>query len=142
MLVRRDARAAPLTRPYNGPFKVVRHGAKFFEVEVNGKIDRISIDRLKKAFVENHNNNSTASADWSKTRSRDEETSNLTKKKESESSSDITQPRKRGRPTREMLEQRAQRRAEEREAERETAGVQPPLRETRFGRISRPLSRL
>ena len=51
VFIRRDARAPPLTRPYTGPFKVVQAHPKYFELEVNGKADKVLIDRLKKAYV-------------------------------------------------------------------------------------------
>ena len=52
MFVRRDARAPPLTRLYQGPYKVVKNGEKYFELEMRGKIDRVSIDCLKRAYLE------------------------------------------------------------------------------------------
>ena len=42
----------PLQRPYNGPYKVLETGDKFFKILVNGKTEVISIDRLKAAVVE------------------------------------------------------------------------------------------
>ena len=119
VFVRRDARAPPLTRPYSGPYKVAKVGEKYFEVEINGRIDKVSIDRLKRAFVQCYD--------------REE--------KPSETDQEITQPqKKRGRPTRAMLEERE--RARERERERDAAGQETPHHETRFGRISRPPCRL
>ena len=47
--VRRDAHAPPLTRPYDGPYKVIRRTNKHFALEVNGKIKEHSVDRLKPA---------------------------------------------------------------------------------------------
>ena len=47
--VRRDAHAPPLTRPYDGPYKVIRRTDKHFALEVKGKIKEYSVDRLKPA---------------------------------------------------------------------------------------------
>ena len=52
VFIRRDARAPPLTRPCQGPFKVVKSSEKYFEVNIRGKVDRVSIDRLKRAHLE------------------------------------------------------------------------------------------
>ena len=51
--VRRDAQAPPLTRPYDGPYRVVRRADKHFALDVNGKIKDNSIDRLKPAYSDN-----------------------------------------------------------------------------------------
>ena len=47
--VRRDAHPPPptLTRPYDGPYKVTRRTNKPFVLEVNDKIKKYSVDRLK-----------------------------------------------------------------------------------------------
>ena len=89
---------------------------------MHGKIDKISIDRLKLAFVEEPNNN---------------------KARENEIAAEdpaviLAQPlKKRGRPSREELERRAQEQTE-REREREKT----PTFATRSGRVSRPPCRL
>ncbi|KAF2343791.1 hypothetical protein FHG87_025453 [Trinorchestia longiramus] len=49
--VRVDAVKPALTRPYEGPFLVIRRTAKYFIIEKHGKQDSVSIDRLKAAFV-------------------------------------------------------------------------------------------
>lgn len=51
VFVRNDAHKKPLQAPYNGPFEVLKHRDKVFKVNVNGKAQNISIDRLKPAFV-------------------------------------------------------------------------------------------
>ncbi len=50
--VRRDAQAPPSTRPYDGPYRVVRRSRKHFALDVQGKVKDHSIDRLKRARSE------------------------------------------------------------------------------------------
>ena len=45
--VRRGGQLKPLQDPYVGPFRVVQRGAKFFILEIGGKEDSVSVDRLK-----------------------------------------------------------------------------------------------
>ena len=52
VFIRRDAHHAPLQKPYEGPFKVVKAGEKTFEVERGNRTETISIDRLKPAHVD------------------------------------------------------------------------------------------
>ena len=47
--IRRDAHAPPLTRPYTGPYKVVRRTDKHFALDVNGNITEHSVDWPKPA---------------------------------------------------------------------------------------------
>ena len=49
--VRCDSHRGPLQRPYSGPFKVIQLGDKFFTVDMNGKEEKITVDRLKPAYV-------------------------------------------------------------------------------------------
>ena len=49
--MRHDAVRGPLQRPYNGPFRVIRRGPKFFVIDKNGQHDSVTIDRLKVAYV-------------------------------------------------------------------------------------------
>ena len=49
--VRQDGHRTPLQRPYAGPYRVVRKDCKFFTLNINGKEDTVSIDRLKPAYI-------------------------------------------------------------------------------------------
>ena len=49
MYVRRDSHKPPLTRPYVGPFPVLRRFDKHFTLDINGKNKEITVDRLKPA---------------------------------------------------------------------------------------------
>lgn len=51
VFLRHDATRAPLQPQYDGPFQVHKRNSKYFDVEVRGKLRRISIDRLKPAFL-------------------------------------------------------------------------------------------
>ena len=55
VFIRRDGHRTPLQRPYEGPFKVVETGPKTFKVEVKGKTETVTVDRLKLAFVNPNN---------------------------------------------------------------------------------------
>ncbi len=50
--VRVDAVRTPLQSPYNGPYKVIRRSDKHFTLEIRGKPQTISIDRLKVAYLD------------------------------------------------------------------------------------------
>ena len=52
VFIRRDAHRGPLQRPYEGPFKVIQTGSKTFLVDIGGKSETISVDRLKPAHVD------------------------------------------------------------------------------------------
>ena len=47
--VRHDGHKPPLTRPYEGPFRVVRRLDKHFTLDINGKLKEVTVDRLKPA---------------------------------------------------------------------------------------------
>lgn len=44
--------AKNLCPPYEGPYEVIRHGEKYFVVKVKGRNEKISIDRLKAAWLD------------------------------------------------------------------------------------------
>lgn len=50
--VRRDDHKPPLTRPYVGPYQVLRRSTKHFALDVNGKIKEYSVGSLKPAKLE------------------------------------------------------------------------------------------
>ena len=54
MFVRRDAHRPPLCQPYEGPFRVVEKDSKFFRLDMGGKTETVSLDRLKPAFLDLH----------------------------------------------------------------------------------------
>ena len=51
VFIRQDAYRDPLQAPYKDPYKVIAHGDKEFVVDIRGRPDNISIDRLKTAHV-------------------------------------------------------------------------------------------
>ena len=145
VFVRRNARAPPLMRPYVGPFKVNRT-PKYFEIEMNGKRDCVSINRLKTAFIAQkkaaptrdpavicYGPNSNLNS-----KQRDERAEIVSENSERQP----TQPlvKRRGRPSRAVLaERRHEEGARERDRERERQEI---AKETRYGRKSRPPDRL
>ena len=48
--VRLGAHRTPLQRPYDGPFKILEAHDKYYVLEMNGRHDSVSIDRLKTAY--------------------------------------------------------------------------------------------
>ncbi|XP_018324439.1 uncharacterized protein LOC108736491 [Agrilus planipennis] len=51
VFVRHDGPKGPLQHPYDGPYKVVSRGEKAFVVNVRNKEVKVSINRLKPAYV-------------------------------------------------------------------------------------------
>ena len=50
--IRRDSHRTPLQRPYEGPFKVLQPGEKNFTIDIGGRKDTVSVDRLKPAHID------------------------------------------------------------------------------------------
>ncbi|KAK4468958.1 hypothetical protein MN116_000094 [Schistosoma mekongi] len=51
--IRCDKVKAPLSPPFEGPFKVISRKPKYFVVQKQGNTDSVSIDRLKPAYLDN-----------------------------------------------------------------------------------------
>ncbi|XP_045764373.1 uncharacterized protein LOC123869707 [Maniola jurtina] len=51
VFLRRDHVRSSLEPPYSGPFKVLKRQPKFFSIDIHGKPNNVSIDRLKPAYV-------------------------------------------------------------------------------------------
>ena len=51
--VRVDGHRHPLQRPYIGPFRIISTSSKYFTLDINGRLDNVSIDRIKPAFAYN-----------------------------------------------------------------------------------------
>lgn len=49
--VRIDSHKHPLQRPYEGPFKILEVSDKYFVIDMRGRKEKVSIDRLKAAHV-------------------------------------------------------------------------------------------
>ena len=48
--MRHGARRTPFARPYDGPYRVLEKGEKFFRVKVGTKEQVVTVDRLEPAF--------------------------------------------------------------------------------------------
>ena len=49
--VRVDSHRHPFQRPYDGPFRIVDTNEKYFTLDIKGRLEKISIDRLKTAHI-------------------------------------------------------------------------------------------
>lgn len=52
VFIRHDAHRGTLKPPYDGPFRVISHGDKFFLVDIGGRSESVSVDRLKPAHLD------------------------------------------------------------------------------------------
>ena len=52
VFIRQDAHRGPFQRPYDGPFRVIEAGPKTFIVDIGGKPEHVSVDRLKPAHLD------------------------------------------------------------------------------------------
>ena len=53
VFARQDHVQKPLDMPYKGPYRVIRRARKYFVLDLDGRQDTVSLDRLKPAFM-NH----------------------------------------------------------------------------------------
>lgn len=51
VFLRQGPTRRPLQAPYLGPFKVIRRDKKTFDIDVQGKTQRVTVDRLKPAYL-------------------------------------------------------------------------------------------
>ena len=49
--VRNDAHCHPLQRPYDGPYSIINTNDKFYTLDIKGRSEKVSVDRLNAAFV-------------------------------------------------------------------------------------------
>ena len=52
VFLRHDSHRTPLQRPYEGPYKVLQPGEKNFIIDIGGRKDTVSVDRLKPAHID------------------------------------------------------------------------------------------
>jgi cleavage and polyadenylation specificity factor subunit 1 len=52
VFIRKDGHRTPLEKPYQGPFRVTEKADKFFVIDIGGRKEKISIDRLKPAYCD------------------------------------------------------------------------------------------
>lgn len=52
VFLRRDAHRTPLERPYEGPFRVLSRSAKTFQLDMGGRPETVTVDRLKPAHLD------------------------------------------------------------------------------------------
>ena len=58
MFVRVDAKKSAIGSRYSGPHKVLQRNDKYFTLALDGKLPKVSIDRLKVAYLPNEESNS------------------------------------------------------------------------------------
>ena len=52
VFMRQDHHRGPLDCPYSGPYRILARSDKFFTLDLNNRVDTVSIDRLKPAFMD------------------------------------------------------------------------------------------
>ena len=53
VFLRRIAIAPPLTAPYDGPYKVIVRSGRVMKIQIKGKVETVSLDRVKPAHLDN-----------------------------------------------------------------------------------------
>ena len=53
VFLRRIAIAPPLTAPYDGPYKVIVRSGRVMKILIKGKVETVSLDRVKPAHLDN-----------------------------------------------------------------------------------------
>jgi len=51
VFIRHDAPTGALQSPYDGPYEVLSRGKKTYKIRIRGKPVRVTIDRLKPAYI-------------------------------------------------------------------------------------------
>ena len=54
VFVRHDAYRPPLAPLYDGPFRVLERGEKFFILDISGRRDSVSVDQLKPSYIDSN----------------------------------------------------------------------------------------
>ena len=62
VFIRRDSVRKPLQPPYDGPYLVVKRSDKYFTVDIRGRKDTVSLDRLKPAHLDRSDDDSLTSS--------------------------------------------------------------------------------
>ena len=52
VFIRQDLVKPPLSPPYKGPYRILQRSDKAYQLDVSGRTDWVSTDRLKPAYVE------------------------------------------------------------------------------------------
>ncbi|XP_069797520.1 uncharacterized protein [Narcine bancroftii] len=52
VFIRRSPSTAPLEMPYEGPYKVIQHSGSIFTLDIGGRRELLTVDRLKSAYLD------------------------------------------------------------------------------------------
>ncbi|XP_037942369.1 uncharacterized protein LOC119675280 [Teleopsis dalmanni] len=81
VFLRNDSVRPPLKTPYDGPFKIVRRSDKTYDLLIKGKPVRVSVNRVKAAFLSSDNEDVSPSRTENMADTRmDTKPSNVTRK--------------------------------------------------------------
>lgn len=59
VFIRNDTMRGSLQPPYDGPYEIKSKHSKFYNIRINGRDTTVSIDQLKPAFIESHDESSS-----------------------------------------------------------------------------------